>query len=176
MESVGLVRISDRDYDLWLRLLEASEPTGRVRFANLPWPLLLLRKHSANVSSTRRAEQTKASDQAASRAMTRFLGRPIDLELAKAVRSPETATSEGHLMQAVEVMLELEKRMTVEGLEPGEDRRVGVMMVREDVTGRIRAAGATAIANFGPGMATLEIVRMAAKRTAVPKRQLALAP
>ena len=63
------------DYDLWERL------SRQVKFANLPEPLLLLRKHGGNLTNVWLNKNTAVSTDVATRRIGFLLGEEVDCEI-----------------------------------------------------------------------------------------------
>ena len=70
------------DYELWLRLQRQG-----VAFANLPTPLLRLRKHTQNISTHSKLIQTHHAQLAAQYHLMYVLQSPVCLQLVQALRT-----------------------------------------------------------------------------------------
>jgi glycosyltransferase involved in cell wall biosynthesis len=78
-----------QDFELWLRLAARG-----FRFANLPEILLLLRRHTGNVSTARREEQLQFSASALVEYAQSFFGVDIDADTARGLVDPPIITAE----------------------------------------------------------------------------------
>lgn len=92
------------DHDLWWRLEQ------RTTIANLPEPLLRLRKHSGNVTATQRDRHLAAGAAISKRVVDGRLGADVPLPVIQCLRSWGATNSE-HASDAVQLLLELLSRM-----------------------------------------------------------------
>lgn len=88
------------DYDLWERLL------SRTRFANLPQPLLGLRKHDASVTVRHATVHRDTTLAVSSRGVVRRLGRPVNIAVVAGLRRENTCRSSA-VSEAAAVLIEL---------------------------------------------------------------------
>ena len=88
------------DYDLWERLLP------RTRFANLPQPLLGLRKHDASVTVRHATVHRDTTLAVSSRGVVRRLGRPVDIAVVAGLRR-DNACRSSVVTEAAAVLIEL---------------------------------------------------------------------
>jgi len=71
-----------QDYDLWARLAD------RTQFANLPGTLLTVRfGHAASSTTIRASETAEFSCRVSQRLMSRYFGRPLEREVARALQT-----------------------------------------------------------------------------------------
>lgn len=88
------------DYDLWERLLP------RTHFANIPQPLLRLRKHNASVTVRNATVHRETTLAVSSKGVMRRLGRPVDIAVVACLRR-DNACRSPVVPEAAAVLLEL---------------------------------------------------------------------
>lgn len=88
------------DYDLWERLSE------RTQFANLPQPLLNLRKYAASITSRQASTHAKTSVEVSRRCISRRLGRPVSEAAALCLMRLSSCPAQ-QVPEAARVLLDL---------------------------------------------------------------------
>ena len=138
-----------------------------MTFNNLPFSLLRLRKHSSNVSLTRRDQQQKQAHYTVLMSLLQFLSGS-SISTAKDLRNneegiatvaclqrPETATCLESLNHAVQVLLALED-VTLSGLRTirgtnstNTKNNEDISFIVQDTTSRMGAMAMTAVQKYG---------------------------
>ncbi len=88
------------DYDLWCRLSRVT------KIENLDAPLLLLRKHSENVTSTNYRKHVDAATAIASEEVAQRLGRHLSIETVECIRS-RGAQKRNHAEEAMKLVMKM---------------------------------------------------------------------
>ena len=116
-----------QDYDLWSRL------SGRAGLVRLAQVLLRYRRHQANLSATKRAEQYRIRDSISATNMARLLGREIDPATVTALHTPNPEP--GLCRVGARLIRELGRaRLALGRLSPKEQKEI-----RADITLRLRS-------------------------------------
>jgi len=121
------------DYALWLQLLRSSH-----RLANLPQPLLTLRRHSDCVSALRQADQRREALRLATQHIRAVTRHRVAACAVERMREPSTAKWREEASEVVALLLCMEEAWKWRWVESGGNESDGQWQeVRADVTKRI---------------------------------------
>ena len=120
------------DYDLWQRL------SGRTRFANLPEPLLDLRKHASSITSREAQRHLSAAAAVSARHLSTRIGRPVNEAVAACLMRVAPCGS-GDVERAVRVLIELYESFTyaAPGARAAVRRETGIRLLMLAARGRM---------------------------------------
>lgn len=115
------------DYDLWERLIHHQ------RFANIPDPLLLLRKHGGNMTTTWSGKHLSAATTTSARHIEYLLGEKADEAVVRCLRSQ--GCSDSHLASEASLLILrlLETAMA--------NQAITTSLIRQDAAVRISLLG-----------------------------------